>query len=50
MAKKLDIHKIIGIFLIVIGLIPFLGIKLGMISTIVYVLTIISGIVILATK
>jgi len=48
MAK--NIHTYIGIFLIVIGLLPFLGIGYGILSTIVHVLTIVSGIVIIATK
>lgn len=50
MGKKFDVHKFIGIFLIIIGLLPFLGIGLGMLTTIVNVLTILSGVVILATK
>ena len=45
-----NIHRYIGIFLIVIGILPFLGIRLGVLSEIVHVLTIISGVVILATK
>lgn len=45
-----DIHKYIGIFLIIIGILPFLGIGLGVLTTIVHVLTIVSGIVILMTK
>jgi hypothetical protein len=45
-----NIHKYIGIFLIIIGLLPFLGIGFGMLSTIVHVLTIVSGAVILITK
>ena len=48
MAK--NIHTYIGIFLIVIGLLPFLGIGYGILSTIIHVLTIASGIVIIATK
>jgi hypothetical protein len=47
---KVDIHKWIGIFLIIIGIVPFLGIKLGILSNIVHILTIIAGIVILVTK
>lgn len=45
-----NIHKYIGIFLIVIGALPFLGIGFGMLTTIVHVLTIASGIAILLTK
>jgi hypothetical protein len=45
-----DIHTYIGVFLIVIGLLPFLGINFGMLSTIVHVLTIASGIAILLTR
>jgi hypothetical protein len=44
------INKYIGIFLIIIGLLPFLGIGFGMLNTIVHILTIISGIMILVTK
>ena len=50
MAKNANIHKYIGIFLIVIGILPFLGIGYGILSNIVHVLTIVSGILILATK
>ncbi|MGM5481072.1 MAG: hypothetical protein ACQESE_01535 [Nanobdellota archaeon] len=50
MAKKFDMHKFIGIFLIIIGMLPFLGIGFGMLVTIVNILTIVSGIVILVTK
>ena len=50
MGKKFDVHKFIGIFLIIIGTLPFLGIGFGMLATIVNILTIISGVVILATK
>lgn len=49
MVKK-NIHTYIGIFLIVIGLLPFLGIGFGLLTTIVHILTIVSGIVIIATK
>ncbi|MFH2028791.1 MAG: hypothetical protein ABIJ08_06645 [Nanoarchaeota archaeon] len=49
MPKK-SIHVYIGIFLIIIGVLPFLGIGLGILTTIVHVLTILSGIVILLTK
>ncbi len=49
MARQ-DMHKYIGIFLIIIGVLPFLGMGYGILSNIVHVLTIISGIVILATK
>ena len=45
-----NIHAYIGIFLIIIGLLPFLGIGFGVLSTIVHVLTVISGIVIILTK
>lgn len=44
------IHKYIGVFLIIIGLLPFLSIGFGILTTIVHVLTIVSGVVILATK
>ena len=44
-----NIHKYTGIFLIVIGVLPFLGIGFGMLSNIVHILTIVSGIVILST-
>ncbi len=47
---KIDIHKSIGIFLIIIGILPFLGIGLGVLNQLVHILTIISGIVILLTK
>lgn len=47
---KASIHKYIGIFLIIIGLLPFLGIGYGILATIVHVLTIVSGVVILATN
>jgi hypothetical protein len=49
MANK-NIHTYIGIFLIVIGLLPFLGIGFGLLTTIVHILTIVSGIVIILTK
>jgi len=45
-----DIHTYIGVFLIVIGILPFLGIGLGMLTTIVHILTIASGIAILLTR
>ena len=45
-----DIHKYIAIFLIIIGVLPFLGIGFGMLTTIVHVLTIAAGIAILLTK
>lgn len=48
MAK--NIHTYIAVFLIIIGILPFLGIGLGILSTIVHVLTIAAGIVILLTK
>jgi len=50
MAKKVDIHKYIGVFLIVIGLLPFLGIGTGIFTTIVHLLTVVSGLVIILTK
>ena len=53
MAKKkvsFDLHKWIGIFLIIIGILPFLGIGTGIFTTLIHALTIISGIVIIATK
>lgn len=54
MAKKIrakfDVHQAIAIFLILIGVLPFLGIGFGLLTTIVHVLTIVSGIVILLTK
>ena len=49
MARK-DIHTYIGVFLIVIGILPFLGIGLGILSQIVHALTIVAGIVIILTK
>lgn len=49
MAKK-DVHTYIGVFLIIIGILPFLGIGLGVLNQLVHVLTIASGIVILLTK
>ena len=48
MAK--DIHKYIGIFLIVIGILPFLRIPFGVLTEVVHALTIIAGIAILLTK
>ncbi|MBN1175712.1 hypothetical protein JXA48_03635 [Candidatus Woesearchaeota archaeon] len=50
MAKKIDIHKWIGVFLIVIGVFPFLGIRLGIFTTVIHLLTIVSGVIILLTK
>lgn len=50
MKKTFDVHKSIGIFLIIIGVLPFLGIGFGILATIVHVLTIIAGIVIIVTK
>lgn len=50
MRKKKNIHTYIGVFLIMIGILPFLGIGYGILSTIVHLLTIVSGIVILLTK
>jgi len=45
-----DVHKYIAVFLIIIGILPFLGIGFGMLNQVVNVLTIVSGIVILLTK
>ena len=45
-----DIHTYIAVFLIIIGILPFLGIGYGILSQVVHVLTIVSGIVILLTK
>jgi hypothetical protein len=42
-----NIQKIIGVFLIIIGVIPFLGITLGIFTQIIYAATIISGIIVL---
>ena len=42
-----DIKKAIGIFLIVAGVLPFLGIGFGILGTIVNILVIASGIYIL---
>ena len=50
MGKKFDVHKAIAIFLIIIGILPFLGIGFGLLTTIVNVLVIVSGITILLTK
>ena len=47
---KKNIHTWIGIFLIVIGALPFLNINYGLLSTIVHALTIISGVIILITR
>lgn len=47
---KKNVHTYIGIFLIVIGILPFLNIGFGMLSDIVHVLTIVSGIVIIVSK
>ena len=47
---KMTVHHLIGIFLIIIGLLPFLRIGYGVLTQVVYALTIISGIVILVTK
>lgn len=50
MAKN-DIHKYIAVFLIIIGILPFIGVGIsGIISNVVHILTIASGIVILLTK
>jgi len=49
MARK-DIITYIGVFLIIIGILPFLGIGFGLLNTIVHVLTILSGILILVIK
>ena len=49
MARK-DIITYIGVFLIIIGILPFLGIGFGLLATIVHVLTILSGILILVIK
>lgn len=49
MAKK-DIHTYIGVFLIIIGILPFLGFGYGFLSQIVHALTIAAGIVIILTK
>ena len=50
MGKKMDVHKTIAIFLIIIGILPFLGVSFGMLTRIINVLVIVSGIVILLTK
>jgi hypothetical protein len=47
---KLGVHQIIGVFLIIIGLLPFLRIGFGVLTDAIHVLTVISGIVILLTK
>jgi len=47
---KKNIHTYIGIFLIIIGILPFLGIGYGILSNIVHVLTVVSGIMIILTK
>ncbi len=47
---KSNIHKYIAVFLIVIGILPFLGIGFGMLNSIVHALTIISGLIILITS
>ena len=49
MANK-NIHTYIGVFLIIIGILPFLGIGLGILTTIVHVLTIAAGLTIILTK
>ena len=48
--KKFDVHKWIGIFLIIIGILPFLDISTGIFTTIIRALTIVCGIVILMTN
>ncbi|MCF7799340.1 hypothetical protein K9M74_05555 [Candidatus Woesearchaeota archaeon] len=51
MAKKIDLHKYIGVFLIILGILPFLGANLGKtLGTIAAALTIVCGVVILLTK
>ncbi|MBD3209249.1 hypothetical protein GF367_02430 [Candidatus Woesearchaeota archaeon] len=51
MAKKsFDVHKWIGIFLIIIGVLPFLGVSTGIFTTLIHALTIVAGVVIVATK
>lgn len=47
---KRDTSTWIGVFLIVIGLLPFLGIGFGMLNTIVHLLTIVCGIIILMNR
>lgn len=49
MAKR-NIHTWIGVFLIIIGLLPFLNISYGVFNQVIYALTIVSGIIILVTK
>ena len=48
MAKS--IHTYIGVFLVVIGILPFLGVGYGFLSQLVHALTIVAGIVIILTK
>ena len=51
MAKKIDIHKYIAVFLIIIGLLPFVGVSMsGTISDLANILVIVSGVIILITK
>ena len=45
-----SIHTYIAIFLIIIGLLPFLGMGYGILSTIVHLLTIVCGVIIIVTK
>ena len=48
MAKKIDLHKYIAIFLIIVGILPLVGVGLGgMVGTLVNLLIIVSGILIL---
>lgn len=48
MDKKIATY--IGVFLIIIGVLPFLGIGLGVLSSVVHILTIISGVLILLNR
>ena len=50
MKSTKNIHTYIGVFLIIIGLLPFLGIGYGILSAIVHILTIICGIIIILIK